>query len=186
MGCCRLGTMPWACGGALGLLEDQPFLRVQDRVLVWTQLLVSMGMNINFELCLSVYVRSVSDTVSLLHGLFHSGFFWAYDVLEEGLRFHVVWCLGVLETQCRAIRNKSYLKFLSQCNVACVLVGSLQMNDIWVPKYQGAHTHPPTESGHSPVVPRPEIVQDLHSFRAFGHSRCGQVHSPGNIAWLIF
>lgn len=67
--------MPWACGGALGLLEDQPFLRVQDRVLVWTQLLVSMGMNINFELCLSVYVRSVSDTVSLLHGLFHSGFF---------------------------------------------------------------------------------------------------------------
>lgn len=53
--------------GALGLLKDQAFLRVQDRVLVWTQLLVSMGMNISFELCLSIYVTSVSDTVSLPH-----------------------------------------------------------------------------------------------------------------------
>lgn len=56
------------------------------------------------------------------------------------------------------VRNNSYLKFLSQCNVASVLPRRLQMNDFWVLKYHGAHTHPPTESRYSPAVPMPEIA----------------------------
>lgn len=58
-----------------------------------------------------------------------------------------MWCGAwtFLKPNTQTMRNNSYLKFLLQCSVDSVLVERLQMNDIWVPKYHRAHTHPPTE-----------------------------------------